>query len=225
MSQNLSKLFKKYSHAVWILYFAIYLPWFFWLNHITPLRENHIYLYCRLDDFIPFMEIFIIPYLLWFAYIAIVYVYLFLYNRQQFIRFCIYLYTGMTFCLIFYTLVPNGQNLRVDLDALGRDNLLIELVRSIQTTDTPYDVFPSIHCYNSIVAHIAVMKNEQLKKNPFILWGSFILAVLIILSTVFIKQHSVLDIFGAIAIAIPFYFIAYRIDWFKPKLKKSVSKL
>lgn len=34
--------------------------------------------------------------------------------------------------------------------------------------------------------------------------------VLICMSTVFIKQHSIADVFAAILLAVPFYFVVYR---------------
>ncbi|MCI7262004.1 MAG: phosphoesterase, partial [Clostridiaceae bacterium] len=52
-------------------------------------------------------------------------------------------------------------------------------------------------------------KNETLRKNPWIRYGSLLLAVSICLSTVFLKQHSVIDVAGAALMAIAFYPLAY----------------
>ena len=62
--------FQKYKHAWVLLYGFIYLPWFFWLES----RANQPYhvIHVWLDDKIPFVEYFIVPYLLWFVYIAAV---------------------------------------------------------------------------------------------------------------------------------------------------------
>lgn len=62
-----------------------------------------------LDDYIPFCEYFIIPYLLWFAYIAVVYVWLFFHDRPNFFRYIAFIYAGMTLFLIISTLYPNGH--------------------------------------------------------------------------------------------------------------------
>lgn len=213
MTQKLKDFFKKYSHALLLIYFAFYMPWFTFLNGYTPTR-NPMPIYVGLDDLIPFCELFVIPYFLWFAYIAAGFVFLIFASRKEFVRMCIFLYTGMTLCLIIYTLFPNCQELRIDYNALGRDNILIDAIAALQSYDTPCNVFPSIHTLNSIGMHIAIQKSLKITKHrKLIVWSSFILAVLIILSTIFVKQHSILDVFGAFALAIPLYFLAY-----KPKL-------
>lgn len=67
MRYSVKYFLKKYSHAWVLLYFLIYMPWFAWLekNVTTEFSVIHI----DLDDKIPFLEIFAVPYFLWFAYI------------------------------------------------------------------------------------------------------------------------------------------------------------
>ena len=200
----------KYWHAVFLLYLAIYMPWFSWLESYIP-TQNPTPIYCGLDDLIPFCEWFIIPYYLWFAYIAAGHIFFFFKSRNEFIRMCVFLYTGMTICLIIYTLWPNCQELRIDYDTLGRSNYLIDLVAGLQSYDTADNVFPSIHCFNSIGMHIALVKSQHLGKHRNLIVGaSFVLIVLIIISTVCLKQHSILDFFGALALSVPLYFLAYK---------------
>ncbi len=204
------KFFNKYWHFLYVIYFLFYMPWFSFLNGYTPTRENITFMYSKLDDIIPFCELFVIPYFLWFAYIAVGYIFFMFISKKEFTRLCIFLYTGMTVCLIIYTLFPNGQNLRVDYNELGRNNILINPIKMLQSSDTPYNVFPSIHCLNSIGMHIAIQKSKKIKKyRKTIVISSLILCILIILSTVFTKQHSVLDIYGAIGLSVILYIIAY----------------
>ena len=61
---EIKKLFKKYNHAFVFLYGFIYMPWFMYLEkHIT---KDYYLIHSPLDDYIPFVEFFVIPYLLWF---------------------------------------------------------------------------------------------------------------------------------------------------------------
>ena len=197
----------KYKHG-WILsYFFIYLIWFTYLERTVTTKFHPIY--SRLDDHIPFNELFIIPYFLWFAYIAVTVAYFLLTSKQDFYKCCAFLFLGMTICLIIYTIWPNGHYLRVDLDSLGRKNIFIDMLASIYAVDTSTNVFPSIHVLNSIGAMIAIHKSEALRKIVWLQWSAFILTVSICLSTVFLKQHSVLDIFGAVALSIVLYIIVY----------------
>ncbi len=207
---NIKQLFKKYWHILYLIYFLLYMPYFNFLNIFTPTRENITFMHCKLDDIIPFCELFVIPYFLWFAYIAIGYCFFFFASRKEFTRLCIFLYVGMTTCLVIYTIFPNGQNLRIDYQQLGRSNVLIDAIKTLQGFDSSFDVFPSIHCLNSIGMHIAIQKSKHIKRfRKAIVIGSFILCVLIILSTVYTKQHSVLDIFGALGLSVILYLIAY----------------
>ena len=66
------KTFKKiWWRLLFALYAFIYLPWFFYLEHKITMDYPGIHiLNGTIDSYIPFLEIFIIPYLLWFVYIA-----------------------------------------------------------------------------------------------------------------------------------------------------------
>lgn len=70
---------KKYKHAWVFLYIFIYMPWFLLLEkHVTT---NYHVIQTQFDMWIPFVEYFIIPYLMWFAFIAAAFVYFFIYGR------------------------------------------------------------------------------------------------------------------------------------------------
>ena len=59
-------LFQKYRHALVLLYGFIYMPWFMWLESRANLPYHVIHV--GLDDLIPFVEYFIVPYLLWLLF-------------------------------------------------------------------------------------------------------------------------------------------------------------
>ena len=118
-------------------------------------------MHSSLDDMIPFNEYFVIPYLLWFAYVTAAIAYLFFKNKEEYYRLCAFLFTGMTLSLLICTLFPNGTDLRTVVDP--DRNLCSRLVYMLHQADTNTNVFPSIHVYNSIGTHIAVMKSESRK--------------------------------------------------------------
>ena len=86
------------------------------------------------------------------------------------------------------------------------------MVAALYRADTPTNLWPSIHVYNSLGCHIAVMKSQQLKKYKSIRIGSLILCTSIILSTVLIKQHSLFDVMTAFIMAAVMYGIVYHFD-------------
>lgn len=222
---GLKMLLARYKHGIILSYFFVYMIWFTILERTVTTDFTPVY--SKLDDYIPFMEIFILPYFIWFIFIFVTVAYFFLTSRHDFFKLCAFLFIGMTICLIIYTVWPNGHYLRVDLDSLGRKNLFIDMLSMIYKVDTATNVFPSIHVYNSIGAMIAIHKSERLHKIKWLQWITLVLTILICLSTVFLKQHSVLDIFGGIILSIIMYAIVYLPTWGKEakEAKQELSKV
>ena len=202
--------FQKYKHAWVLLYAFLYLPWFFWLESRANLPYHVIHVW--LDDKIPFVEYFIVPYLLWFVYVAAVFLYLFFKGtKQEFYRYCAFLFTGMTLFLMISTLYPNGHLLRPT--EFPRHNIFTFAVQILYQADTPTNIFPSIHVFNSIAAHRALVNNPRLGRNRLIHGGSLVLMVSIILATMFLKQHSALDVMAGIVLGTLMDQIVYRMEF------------
>lgn len=220
LSESIKEKIYKYSPLAVLMYFPIYSIWFATLEKINV---NVNIIYSPLDALIPFWEVFVIPYLLWFGYVAIVMVYFMFTSRRDFVRTGMFLLVGMTICLIIYTVFPNGIDMKPT--EFARDNFMVDIVKYIYSVDTPTNVLPSIHCLNSIGIHIGIMKSRKLSKNKVACTASAILAGSICLSTVFIKQHSILDMFAAIALSIPLYYMAYVFDWNKVLVKLTQRRI
>ena len=205
----MKKFYERYKHAIPLFIYAIiYLSWFGYLEKTVKRPANLIHM--NLDDKIPFCEVFIVPYLLWFAYISVVVLYFFFKDKQDYYRACTFLFTGMTVFLVVSTLWPNGHHLRPAV--MPRDNIFSTMVAMLYKTDTPTNLWPSIHVYNSLGAHFAVFRNEKLHRKPVVHIGSLVLCVSIILSTMFLKQHSVFDVLTAFIMAAVMYIVVYGFD-------------
>ena len=198
---------KKYSHAWVFLYAFIYLPWFNYLEE--HIQKNYFVIHSPLDDFIPFVEYFIFPYYFWFVFMGICVFYFFFMDKKGFYRLATFLIIGMTAFLIICTVFPNGLNLRPAVFA--RDNFCVDLVRFLYKADTPTNGLPSIHVFNTLGVLIAISHSDRIRNHRFVLAFSYMLGILIILSTVFLKQHSVTDVIAALAlagIAYPFVYVS-----------------
>lgn len=206
----MKKLYCKLRHAIpALIYMVIYLCWFFLIERI-PGRDYTI-IHMKMDDKIPFCEYFIIPYLLWFAYVAWIMIYLLITNEKDFHRCCTFLFTGMTIFLIVSTLFPNIHYLRPA--SMPRNNIFTQLVSSLYKIDTSTNLWPSIHVYNSLGVYFAVMHNDRLNTKNSVKLTCFSLTTLIILSTVFLKQHSVFDVMTGLLMGAILYVIVYRTDF------------
>lgn len=81
-SERTKNFIKKYRHAWVLLYGLIYMPWFIYLER--RIDVHYFLIHSPLDDYIPFIEYFIVPYLLWFAFVAVAAGYFSLQIRQDF---------------------------------------------------------------------------------------------------------------------------------------------
>ena len=207
--KKVNEFIAKYKHGLLLLYFLIYLPWFGYLeeNVTTHFHVIHV----ALDDKIPFCEYFIIPYMLWFAYVAWGVAYFFFKNKNEYYKLCAFLFTGMTIFLVISTVYPNGHYLRPT--TFERDNIFVQAVQWLYSTDTPTNLFPSIHVYNSLGINMAVWHSENFKKNKPVRYGSAILCISIILSTMFLKQHSVFDAVTGVVLAAFMFSLVYARSW------------
>ena len=208
--KGLKKLTNEYGSIFLIpAYAAFYIPCFVSLER-QPYSGFHI-IHMAADDCIPFCELFVIPYYIWFIYmIASVAACIFT-DRKDYIRSFFYMSAGMTIFVAVSWLYPNCHELRPAV--ITRKNVFTSLVSFIYSTDTPANLFPSIHVYNSIAAHMTVIHNKVLSQKKWIRTASFIMCISILASTLFIKQHSLFDIITAIVLNAVLYPFAYELDY------------
>ena len=191
--------------AVPIVYFVFYVVCFMLLEeYVRP----KFWISSDLDAYIPFCAAFLIPYLAWFPLVPGMFWYFYKREPESFIHLSRMTIIGLTICLAIYALFPNGQLLRRPI--VG-DDILSQLVILLRKTDTPTNVCPSIHVLGA-VAVLATAWHARGLSTPAWRGALTVLTVLICLSTVFLKQHSALDV----AAALPLCAIAYRLVFLRP---------
>lgn len=209
---------KTHKYCLLVLYWPFHTLWYEVLRLLYS-GKDVLLIECELDRMIPFCEWFIIPYCLWYFYIASVLIYSLIKSRREFLRASFLMIGCMFIPMLFCTLVPNGipLSLRPDFDALGRDNLLISGVKLIYASDSPpRNVMPSMHVSVSFAMLFSVLKSESLKHKKAVKLCAVVLSVLISVSTVFIKQHSVLDVLFGVLVSLvvfaPYLLFERRFD-------------
>lgn len=200
----MKQYFLRYPALLSILYMPVYFIWFQWLQERQVPRD---WIISPLDRAIPFCSWFVIPYLLWFVFIAATVVYFFR-APEECLKLCTFLYAGMTICLVIYTLFPNGQMLRPV--SMEDNSLLTRIVFLIYRIDPSINVCPSIHVFNTLGALDAILRTNLLREKPLVRSGAAVLSLLIILSTMFLKQHSVIDVIMGFLLALIMDLLIYR---------------
>lgn len=169
---------------------------------------GHYYsMHCPLDDMIPFCEWFLIPYLFWFVYLIGTIVYTFFFDVAAFKRMMYFIIITYSITMLIYLVFPTCQDLRPT--QFARDNVLTRFVAWFYNFDTNTNVCPSIHVLGSVAAMLGLCDCRRLQ-NPKLKLLFILLCVLICISTVFMKQHSVLDVLAALPLCVIAYPICYK---------------
>ena len=130
----LVKFYNKYKHGLVILaYSIVYILLFAYLEQ-RPVHGYHI-VHTVFDDWIPFCEYFIIPYLLWFPYmfLAVLYFIFINKNKHEYYQLIFNLMMGMTVFLIVSYVYPNAQHLRPV--EFPRDNLFTDAADQLRGSE------------------------------------------------------------------------------------------
>ena len=186
---------------IWLVYFVL----FYIAEHVVT--DNY---------WVPFCRFFIIPYCMWHPLLFLMTLYLMWYDVPAFKRFMIYIGLGFGGSIIFCLLFPNGQDLRPT--DFQQNDCFIWLVKRIYAADTNTNVFPSMHVIGSAALYAATLYTPSIRKRGLD-WVMLPLAVLISISTVFVKQHSCLDILGAIPYSALVWWLVYGVIFKKKKVK------
>ena len=148
-----------------------------------------------LDSLLPFSEIFVVFYVLWYFLILGSLICFALFSGEGFGNFLKYMTVCQVVAIVIFLLFPNKQELRPEV--LPRENIFASLVGLIHSVDTNTNVCPSLHvCYS--IALASVWHREARWDTTRVIYK--VLAVLVSISTVMIKQHSVVDIFVALPV-------------------------
>ncbi len=188
----------------YLLFWPVYLLRYIWIEAYVPKRGYYV-MHCSLDDRIPFCEWFLIPYVLWYAGITGMHVYTLLRQQKTYIRYSKYLIWATVMSTGIFLLFPSRQMLRPE--TFVRRNILVNGVELLYCLDTGTNVFPSEHVILSIGVFMAALHTEKFQTAGR-LFAIGIGVLLVCMATVFLKQHSVLDILGAVPVSLTAYLLA-----------------
>lgn len=214
----------RWRHLWLALFWVVFGLGFFALERLVP-REYYHPQWRPLDDLIPFHEAFLIPYMFWFVYLIGAHVYTGLTDPAAFRRLMAFIMLTYGAALVIFAVYPTCQELRPT--EFARDNALTRFMAWFYTFDTNTNVNPSLHVCGSFAAAAAF---TDTKKFSGLGWkiANWTLAILISVSTVFVKQHSVIDMFWGLLLSLAAYLAVYCVDWNKLRsrlVRKSNAEL
>ena len=149
---------KRHKELLWFGLFAVVSAAYFSLQF---LGLRHHLIHTPVDDVIPFVPAFIIPYVLWYFYVPGMMLFMCFKDREVFMRQVATLFTGAFICIAVFALYPTRIYFRPDASG---DGLLLTLCRLVYANDQPYNVLPSLHCYEALVLHLATFRAPPLRE-------------------------------------------------------------
>ena len=204
----------EYRHLLLLIYWPVYGLTFWLLERGLTLTYHPVEV--AFDAKIPFCEFFVFPYYFWFVFLFGIHVYTGLYDIPAFKKLMYFIMITYTVTTVIYIVYPTCQNLRPT--EFARDNFCVDIVKALYNFDTNTNVCPSLHVIGSFAVLFTTWNCKKLRSFKFqaVLVP---LTVLISISTVFLKQHSIVDIYAALALCAVAYPFAYLLPDRVKKIK------
>ncbi len=174
-----------------------------------------------LDNFIPFWPQFIYFYVIWYPFVIICLYFLYKADEKNYIKTLIALVLSLIVKHCIFIFYPTMIE-RPIVDSFN--SLTTFILYVVFKSDTPVNCFPSGHCLICFIIIFSILnsKNMSLKTK----FTTVTINTLIILSTLFVKQHVIYDVLIAFVISIVnFYFFSNLKIFDKIKNKFLQSKL
>ena len=188
----------------WLLFWPVFGLRYLLLERFHPTGVYHP-VRCSLDDRIPFTEGFLIPYFLWYFCMIGVHLWLLIRNDPAYRQYSGYLVLTMSVSTLLFLLYPTCQDLRPDV--FYRSNCLTDGVALLYRLDTNTNVCPSEHVIGSAGFFLAVTASSGTGSKHRVAAG--VTAFLTAVATVFLKQHSLIDVVAAVPVCLLGWFFAF----------------
>lgn len=194
---------KDYKLILTISFLVIYQSFLYLVSKLTPIRTT--ILTSNIDSKIPFISYFIYFYIFWYAMLFIVPYLLYKHDKESFYKYFVSTFISITIAGLFYVFFPTSI-VRANINGSGFTNFIVKIIYLI---DTPVmNCFPSMHCIISFLFIFTILKCKNLNNKYKIVVT--IISCLIVVSTLFVKQHVLFDVVSGFFVSAFVYFIVCK---------------
>lgn len=180
-------------------------------EYLNENQQEAVNISTAFDSIIPFTPVFILPYMIWYLYMFGYLIYFWWKSPALYWKTIIAITIGELVCFIIYfffqTTVPRPQ--------ITGDTILLQLVSVIYNTDEPFNCFPSIHVLTTMIIMLASTHTKGTGK--FQSYITQMTGILIILSTLFVKQHVIYDVVASVVLSAGLWVVVF---YFRPLVLK-----
>lgn len=213
MKEKIKKIYNKISYAI--------IPFFIFVAVLGVSYLGNQFLYSwgvtkgsnypeiPLDSQIPLIAWFVYPYFLTFPLGLFTFFYLAYKDKKAFYNVFITLIISFAISGVIYLF---GQTVftKPDFEPVTFTDKFV--VWTWGATN-PVNCFPSQHCFMAFAMIIACLTAKEEKMNIFFKIFTITCDILIVLATVFIRQHFLLDIFASFIIMFSAFAVCYVFKW------------
>ncbi len=163
------------------------------------------------DDKIPLIKVFFIPYFLSYPFWAIAPI-IAGKNRKRFCDWFIAVIISFAVVGIIYLFAPTTISRPID-EMLASDKWIDQFIGNFYMMNggyLPFGCFPSIHCLLSAFCYISIRNQKNIHIVNRI--GILTMDILILLSTLFTRQHYIVDLIGSVVLAELTFFISHKFN-------------
>jgi membrane-associated phospholipid phosphatase len=158
------------------------------LNH----GPNVLFLKSALDDIIPLVPQFAIPYISLDMYVYASLIVFLVFRTSVFKAASLSMFAAWGVSYLFYIFLQSYM----DRPVLEGNDYFIGLIRQVYEHDNPYNCFPSLHTSISTIVAIHWWRGHRGFGIAAAVWSC-----LIVLSTMFVKQHYIADVASGLVLA------------------------
>ena len=213
MKEKIKQVYNRISYAIvpFLIFATVLIVSYFGnqLLYTWGVTKASNYPHLPIDDQIPLISWFVYPYFLTFPLGLFTFFYLAYKDKMAFYNLYITLLISFAISGIVY-LFGQTQFTKPDFEP---QTFTDRFVVWTWGSTNPVNCFPSQHTFMATAMIIACFSANREKMNIFFRLFTIATSVLIILATVFIRQHFLLDIFASIVIMLPVYAITYVYKW------------
>jgi membrane-associated phospholipid phosphatase len=188
--------------CIWLIVLLLLFLAYFLLN---SLREPIHSLELTVDNRIPLLPAFVLPYLSLYVLLVI--------SLWRFLKAETRIFTiaalAISLDLVISYLVFFFYQTRVERPVILGSDVSSSILRTIYSLDKPFNAFPSLHTSLSTLLALLWGRIGSRIQPAIALWAVFIIA-----STLFTKQHYIADVLGGVAVALISYFAGVRLGAF-----------
>ena len=195
-----------------ILLVSFYTIGYLGINRINEYRDHYYNVSLMFEKYIPFVPSAIIGYSLVFVLVALLF--LVIDNMPDFWDMCLRFFNMSLLCFVIFLIFPVRMDLRPEVTMAN--DWITQLVCFYFWIDHPYNLFPSMHLSASFFAAFYCMR-----KGRIIGWIAMIMAMIVGVSVVLLKQHYIMDIVAGFTVA--WFSSFFSLKKFKSRLLGDVS--